>query len=737
MNRTSSRLRALAVGAVVPTLFVGLVGATPAQATPTPTFASAVAAEEEAAAITVDFVGQTPQAGQPVTATAYNLTPTDATVSYLWTVRQDDGTEAPATGQGFDTPTYTPTGSDAGHTLTVTATASADGYSPATNSYSDIVQTGYQDYESNITLDGSSPARVGQKITVTGLKTTAPDATFTYRWARWSWNAGRYLDIPGETHSSYTPTQADLNNYVAVFINAKAEGFYDSETAWGVNQVQAALPFSTTISGDPRIGQTLTAEPTFVPEGATLSYQWLESTSDSDGAISFINIDGATDATFTVDKASYVGKQIKVAVTAAGDDNTQNLVEAEVGPVAKGTLDVPRYVVTGDAIVGKTATVHADGDVPDGADITYQWSTYDAQADTTTPIDGATDSSYTFTADDINKIVAVSATATQDGYEDVTQTVITGRVSLGTFGHLPDVSISGTPAVDSEVAVELDGTESLPEGTTTEYQWSVNGDAIEGATTGKYTPTASQALDELAVTVTFKKDGYETETADRQVGLIALGEFSLASDDVTIEGATEVGKTVTATSVIPSDDSIRVSYQWYRDSNGDRTAIDGATSVSYTLTEADKTVDGGVDGVKVYVSYQKDGYSPKVLKSDVVKVTTTPVAITPTPTPAPAPAPVPAPKPTAEKDYVKVNDSTLRRGQKVYVTSGYAKPGSTFKIVIAGRTVYTGKVHSNGQTWNWVTVPKAASKGKHLVQVAVYDSLGKRVDTDRAGITVR
>ena len=78
------------------------------------------------------------------------------------------------------------------------------------------------------------------------------------------------------------------------------------------------------ISGTPKVGQTLTAALT--PSGATANYQW-QSASTSGG--SYTNISGATGSTYVL-AAGDLGKYIRVKATGTGS-YTGEVTSAAIG----------------------------------------------------------------------------------------------------------------------------------------------------------------------------------------------------------------------------------------------------------------------------------------------------------------------------------------------------------------------------------------------------------------------
>lgn len=828
MKSPSLRFRALAVGAVVPTLFVGLMGAAPAQAD---TSSTSIAAADAADVMSVNFTS-VPRVGQTVAVRADGI-PDNATLKYEWTVTGPDGADAPGTGSVSDSMQYTPVPADAGLFVSVKVTASGDDGSQTSSTASQIVQLGYQN-QPDPNISGNEQLHVGQPVSVD--VPANQNAHVTYRWAHMTPEMDGWEEVPNTDSPTFTPTLS--NTYVAVFLTYTAKGYEDYNIGWIVGKTEVYGDLSARITGTPKVNEVLTAEADSVPEGASLSYQWMSSYDFEGGGSFFYKIDGATSKTFLVD-GFYSGRNIQVFIEAK--HNGQEITEwssATAGPVAKAVMNAPEYKMGGVSKVGSTLDVSTDDPSHAYNPATYQWFTYTDDPEVETPIDGATESSYLVSADDYGKHVGVNVTTTSTGYEDDVQKIDGGVVDLGTLdvnydvygsfrsgntlmvspdaplpngatsefqwyqqvgdaripiggatsnrylvrpadinknigvtvtttrpayatkvqslgGHnvapeqfdgVPDVNVSGDVAVNSSVNATLDGTQSLPSDTTIAYQWRLthpNGETevIDGATSAAFTPAPSHVGKGLYVTVKFSKDGYETETVVAEAGEVAPGDLDLKAADVTVAGSAQVGGMLTAAHEAEADESISVSYQWVRYLTGGETEdIAGATADKYMPVEADRT-DSGVEGVGVNVTYAKDGYVSKTFKSDVTKVAPKPAVEEPVVPPAvttPVEKPVVQPTPPAKAaDYVKVNDKTMRRGQKVHVTSKISKPGTKFKIVIAGRTVKTGKVRSNGLISNWVTVPKGASKGRHKIRVIEYNSKGKRVGSAQLTIRVR
>ncbi len=162
---------------------------------------------------------------------------------------------------------------------------------------------------------------VGQALTVaTGDWGTG--VAFTYRW---------YVGttaITGATGKTYTPTASKLGKSLWVKVTGSKAG-HPTTSKSSVKQVVAkgvlvwAVP---TISGTPKVGQTLTANHGTWTTGTTFHYQWL-----SNG----VAITNATASTYKL-PSTKVGKNIKVKVTGTKTAyTTVSKISAAVGPVVR------------------------------------------------------------------------------------------------------------------------------------------------------------------------------------------------------------------------------------------------------------------------------------------------------------------------------------------------------------------------------------------------------------------
>jgi hypothetical protein len=207
------------------------------------------------------------------------------------------------------------------------------------------------------------------------------------------------------------------------------------------------------------------------------------------------------------------------------------------------------------------------------------------------------------------------------------------------------------------------------------YQWTRNGTAIPGATSTAYLVTAADRGAELRFTVTASKAGYTT-LKRVSAAQIVPGAFS-STPTPRISGTVEIGKTVTASTGTwaPTPDSF--SYQWKR--NG--AAISGATSKTYTITQADAAakLTVTVTGMKAnYASASKTSAEKLVPSTVIVRVTSDIVTDTTW-------------APTVPTVYVVSKDVSVASGSTLTVAAGtVVKFSESTGLTVNGSLVVNG-----------------------------------------------
>ena len=317
-------------------------------------------------------------------------------------------------------------------------------------------------------------------------------------------------------------------------------------------------------------------------------------------------------------------------------------------PTIGGTAQV------GESLTASTSDI-ADANGLANASFTYQWLADDAD------ISGATGSSYTLVAADVGKAIKVTVSFTDDaGNEESVTSAATAAVAL-TAGSTDSLERSdqevvqensaatGAPTIGGTAQVgeiltastsEISDANGLANASFT-YQWLADDADISGATGSSYTLVAADVGKAIKVTVSFTDDaGNEesvTSSATAAVALTAgstnslersdqevVQENSAATGAPTIGGTAHVGEILTASTTDIADANglanASFTYQWLADDAD----IDGATTSSYTLADAEVG-----KAIKVTVSFTDDaGNEESVTSSATAAVTQPPMTAT-------------------------------------------------------------------------------------------------------------
>ena len=382
-----------------------------------------------------------------------------------------------------------------------------------------------------------------------------------------------------------------------------------------------------TISGTAQVDETLAAETSNVADddgltNVSYSYQWTR----SDGS-TYADIAGETDSTYTLVFADQ-GKTIKVRVTFTDDaDNAESLTSVPTVAVAAA----PNREATGQPTIGGTPQVGetltadtsaiADEDGLTNVSYHYQWIWNDNGADT--DMAGETSTTYTLVTADAGKTIKVRVSFSDDADNQESLT----SVATDTVAAKPNSRATGAPTINGTAQVGETLT-VLTNGITDEdgltnvsysYQWirSDNGtDAdIAGQTDSTYTLVSADQGKAIKVKVSFTDDTDHEETlTSAATAAVAARPNSPATGAPTISGTAQAGETLTAdTSGIADADgltNVSFSYQWIRNDGTTDTDIQGATSSTYTLSDADEGKT-----IKVRVSFTDRGGYQETLTS--------------------------------------------------------------------------------------------------------------------------
>lgn len=434
-------------------------------------------------------------------------------------------------------------------------------------------------------------ARVGSTLSASiGSWSPSPDS-YTYAWL---------LDgvpITGATSATYKPAASQVTHKISVAVTALRTS-YPTASAISKTVTVAAGALSAveppTISGTPQVGQTLTASTgTWSPAGASYAYQWKLA-----GNI----VSGATAPTWTVGPDA-VGKTVTVDVTATKPGYAPITdVSPATAAVATGPLSASvKPTITGTAQVGSTLTATTGTWSQIGLTYTYQW-TSDGET-----IAGATASTYSPTAPDVDHHLAVSVTAAKTGYGPFVSTSnTTDTVIPGTFSLSGPPSITGTAKVGSKLTLMSGTWTSSPVLT---HAWQANGETINGATGSTYVPTASDAGKRITAHISASRAGFTTRSVKAPAtGDVVKGTIATSSSP-RISGSTRYGSWLTRVGGDPTTSGTKVKRQWYRDGK----AVPGATTDRYKITGADLA-----HKITVKLSYSASGHVSRSITSKAV-----------------------------------------------------------------------------------------------------------------------
>ncbi|NMP38055.1 MAG: hypothetical protein GX051_08065 [Clostridiales bacterium] len=174
--------------------------------------------------------------------------------------------------------------------------------------------------------------------------------------------------------------------------------------------------------------------------------------------------------------------------------------------------------------VGQILTANTSKITPNDTLLSYQWYRGDS------PITGATQESYTVSADDYNQKLKVVVSSAQPDCAGSKESALTSAVSAAALGGT--VTISGELEKGKTLTAQTDGI--TPAGVTDfTYQWYRGSTKISGATSKTYVPVKGDVGKILKVTVGSSHSCY-TGTVTGKAGSAILGDKKIASTTYTV-----------------------------------------------------------------------------------------------------------------------------------------------------------------------------------------------------------
>jgi uncharacterized protein YjbI with pentapeptide repeats len=460
---------------------------------------------------------------------------------------------------GATSATYVLVGSDFSHQVSVSVTGSSIGYTSSTQTSSASAVTQGTMISTPVPVVSGSAA-VSSTLTV-NPGVWDPGVTLSYQWLRDG------LPISGATLQTYQLIPADLGQLVSVRAIGSAEGYSSVSKISSASTVQAhAMTFTPvpTVTGQAKVGSSLTAVAGVWDSGVTLSYQWLR-----DG----LPISGATSAIYQVQVGDFSHLvSVQVSGTATGYAPASQFSTADA-VLPAGLSSTPKPSITGSTTVGSPLTV-VPGVWEPGVTLSYQWLRDGS------PIGGATSATYVLVGSDYAHQVSVSVTGAATGYTSSTQTSSASTVTLGTMVSTPVPVVSGSAAVSSTLTVNPGVWDP---GVTLSYQWLRDGSPISGATSQTYQLIPADLGRLVSVQVTGFAEGYSSISKISSASTVQAHAMTFTPVPA-VTGQVKVGSSLT---VMPGvwDSGVSLMYQWLRDGS----PISGATNATYQVQVADSS----------------------------------------------------------------------------------------------------------------------------------------------------
>ena len=258
----------------------------------------------------------------------------------------------------------------------------------------------------------------GQTLTeVHGSWSNSP-TSYTYQWQDCDSSGAHCKSISGATGQTYTLAASDVGSTIRVLetaSNSGGAGTAATSAATAVVSPPAPVDISPpAITGTVGQGQTLTETPgSWSSSPTSYSYQWQDC--NSSGA-ACQTITGATNQTYTL-TANDVGSTIRVLETAhnSGGAGTAAASPATAVVTPPAPADISPPAITGTAGQGQTLTETPGTWSNSPAGYSYQWQDCNSSGAACQTITGATNQTYTLTANDVGSTIRVLETAHNSG----------------------------------------------------------------------------------------------------------------------------------------------------------------------------------------------------------------------------------------------------------------------------------------------------------------------------------
>ena len=407
------------------------------------------------------------------------------------------------------------------------------------------------------------------------------DGTITFISHQWqvSDDDSVWSNINGATEANYTipSDQSLVDKYIR--LTAVTEDVRGGTTNFNSNSSQVS-------NVDDLATGTLTITGT-VEEGGAVSYSY--SVNDVDGTITFIshqwqvsdedstwtNIDGATNATYTIPSdQSLVDKYIRLtAVTEDSRGGTTNFNSnssqvTNVDDPATGTLTITGTVEESGTVSYSYSINDVDGTI---TFISHQWQVSDDDS-VWSNINGATEANYTIPSDQSLVDKYIRLTAVTEDVRGGTTNFNSNSSQVSNVDDLATGTLTITGTVEEGGAVSYSYSVNDVDGTITfiSHQWQVSDEDstwtnIDGATNATYTIPSDQSLvdkyirltavteDSRGGTTNFNSNSPQvTNVNDQPIGQLEIA--GVVMESITISANT--------TNITDEDGILTYTYQW-------------------------------------------------------------------------------------------------------------------------------------------------------------------------------
>ena len=442
-------------------------------------------------------------------------------------------------------------------------------------SYSDTVTRIVQTTVCNSVAVNAQPANVTTCVGSDAVFSVTADGTSpSYQWQVSTDGGATYTNIAGATGATLTipAVTASMNNnkYRVLISNACPS----SVTSTGVT-LTTNLPAS--INAQP-VAQTacVGANASFATTatGTNITYQWQVST---DGGVTYSNIAGATNSTYTITgvTASQNGNKYRVVVTGC---NPTALNSDAVVLTVSNQASISSQPANTPACTGGSATFSVGAS---GSSLTYQWQVSTDGGVTYSNISGATSSSLllnmvTSSMNNYKYRVLISNNCSSNALSDA------GTLIVSDPANLTSQPNSNVVCEGSNVSFNVTAT-----GTNITYQWQVSTDG--GVTYSNITGATSATLSLTGVNTVMNNNRYRAvlfscsatglNSNDAILTVNNLAAVSTQPADVDACSGSNISFSIGASST-------NVTYQWQLSTDGGVSFADitGATGSSLSLT---------------------------------------------------------------------------------------------------------------------------------------------------------